>query len=86
MLLAHGGRRGEELQALRTQEVEVIELLENVIVTLEQREARALERANFARILGTHVGEARALARADGYAEVRRMIAEVLNCSGALYV
>jgi hypothetical protein len=66
--------------------VEVIELLENVIVTLDQRKEGAIERANFARILGAHVGEARALERADGYAEVRRMIAEVLNCSGALHV
>jgi hypothetical protein len=71
---------------MRTREVEVIELLENVIVTLEQREERAIERARCARILGAHVGEARALERADGYAEVRRMIAEVLTCSGALYV
>jgi hypothetical protein len=70
----------------RSTSVEVIELLENVIVTLEQREQRAIERANFARILGAHVGEARALERADGYAEVRRMMAKVLNCSEALHV
>jgi hypothetical protein len=66
--------------------MEVIELLENVIVTLEQREQGAIERATFARLLGAHVGAARALERADGYAEVRRMVAEVLNCSGAPHV
>jgi hypothetical protein len=49
------------------------------LVTLEQREQRAVERAGIAGAFGAYVGQARALERADAYAEVRHLIMEVLH-------
>jgi hypothetical protein len=48
-------------------------------VTLELREQRAIERATVAATFGAYCGQARALERADSYAEVRRLILWVLN-------
>jgi hypothetical protein len=59
--------------------IHLISLLENVVLTLEQREQRAIERARIAGAFGAYVGQARALERADAYAEVRHLIMEVLH-------
>jgi hypothetical protein len=57
----------------------LVALLENALVTLEQREQRAVERAGIAGVFGAYVGQARALERADAYAEVRHLIMEVIH-------
>jgi hypothetical protein len=57
----------------------LVALLENALVTLEEREQRAVERARIAGAFGAYVGQARALERADAYAEVRRLIVAVLH-------
>jgi hypothetical protein len=57
----------------------LVTLLENAVLTLEQRQQRAIDRAKFAESLGAHVGRARALEAAETYAECRRLILAVLD-------
>jgi hypothetical protein len=73
---------GDELRRQRdaiTGQDHLVSLLENAIVTLEQREERAVERARIAGVFGAYVGRARALERADAYSEVRLLFMGVLD-------
>jgi hypothetical protein len=57
----------------------LVSLLENLVLTLEERQQRAVERAALARTLNAYIGQARALEAADVYGECCRLIEAVLD-------